>query len=621
MTSGIAFDVKRRVLPALLVGAFAFTGARPAHAQAAPVQWQGVDRVVAFADVHGAYTEMHDLLRAAGIIDGQDRWAAGRTHLVSLGDLLDRGADSRKAMDLLMSLQGEAEAQGGRVHVVLGNHETMNLLGDLRYVDAGEYASYADLESAAERAERRQAWEAAHGAGSGAAFDREFPAGYFGHRAAFSSQGKYGRWLISLPVAIVINDTLFMHAGPSPILAGMSLESVNLRYRTALVDYLGLAGQLERAQLLQADDDYYARSQLAKDRLAARDAAVGAPDAALADLTRRFEAAAGNGLIAEDGPNWYRGPALCRDASETDILAPLLRQFGVTRLVIGHTPTPTSRVNSRFDGRVIKLDTGMNRAVYKGRASALLLDASGLRVRYAGEEGTAAPEVEGLFVAPNELDDASVLAALRDGEVTVTGPRGPDELDVTVAHGGKSIPAVFQLRGKLPARKEVAAYLLDRRLGLGIVPVTVERQVQGQRGVLQGRPLEWVSQADVQQRSLRGGGWCDAESQFQLVYAFDTLIGNEGRTAESLLFDAGDRFVYVTAHERAFGTSNGLPAYLKARPPVPGPEMRRRIALLDEAALQAALGELLSAREIRAILQRRDLLLGLPAAPAQIGAP
>ena len=609
--------MKRAIHVAVLVGALAAGGVERAPAQDAAAQWKGVDRVVAFADVHGAYAQMHALLRDAGIIDGEDRWAAGRTHLVSLGDLLDRGAESRKAMDLLMRLQGEAQAQGGQVHVVLGNHETMNVLGDLRYVDPGEYASYTDLEPAAERAQLRQDWETAHGAGSGEAFDRKFPPGYFGHRAAFSSKGRYGQWLLSLPVAIAINDTLFMHAGPSSVLAGMSLEEVNLRYRTALADYLGLAVQLEHAKLLQPDDAYEARPQLAKDRLAATAAPVGTPDAALADATHRFEAAAGSDMISEVGPNWYRGPALCNEAAEADTLLPLLKQFGVARLVVGHTPTRNARVNARFDGRVIKLDTGMNPDAYKGRSSALVLEPAGISVRYAGEAATGAPIPEGLFVAPNELDDGSVLAALRDGEVTVTGPRGPNELDVTVAHGGRTIPAVFQVRGKVPARKEVAAYLLDRRLGLGIVPVTVEREVQGQGGVLQGRPLKWVSQADVQRQSLRGGGWCDTGPQFQLVYAFDTLIGNEGRTAESLLFDSDEWFVYVTAHERVFGTTSGLPAYLKAQPPAPGAEMRRRAAALDEAGLEAALGELLGAREIKAILQRRDALVALPVAPAK----
>ena len=80
----------------------------------------------------------------------------GRTHLVSLGDLLDRGDDSRKVMDLLMRLQVEAAAAGGQVHVVVGNHEAMNVLGDLRYVSRGDYAAYAGDEDAATRDARTQ---------------------------------------------------------------------------------------------------------------------------------------------------------------------------------------------------------------------------------------------------------------------------------------------------------------------------------------------------------------------------------------------------------------------------------------------------------------------------------
>lgn len=602
----------RGFLFALMIAVAASGNPRQSLAQGAAVQWNGIGRVVAFADVHGAYTELLGLLRDAGIVDAQDRWAAGTTNLVSLGDLLDRGADSRKVMDLLMRLQGEAQAQGGQLHVVLGNHEAMNILGDLRYVEPGEYAAYADMESAAGRLQLRQEWETAHGAGSAEAFDRQFPPGYFGHRAAFSPTGKYGQWLLSLPVAIVINDALFMHAGPSSILKGMSLAESNLRYRTALIDYLDLAGRLGQAKLLQAGDVYRDRPQLAAQRLAATAAAGGGtPDAALADAVKRFEAVATGGFLSQDGPNWYRGAALCNEAAEADTLLPLLQQFGVARLVVGHTTTRNSRAAARFDGRVVKLDTGMNQAVYKGRAAALILEGSAVNVRYGGESA-GPPAPEGLFVAPNEIDDASVLAALRAGEVTVSGPRGPNELTVSVSHGGRKIPAVFQARSKGAARKEVAAYALDRQLGLGLVPVTVEREVQGQHGVLQGRPLKWVSQQEARQQSLRGGGWCDTEPQFQLVYAFDTLIGNEGRLSDSLLFDTEDWFVYVTAHERAFGTTSALPAYLKAKPPAPGAEMRRRAAALNEAGLKTALGELLTAREIKAVLQRRDALLALP---------
>lgn len=613
-----------RPLPAL---AQASQVARPTPtapaAQTAPtaqVQWTQVERVVAFGDVHGAYTELTALLRETGVIDAQQRWVAGTTHVVSLGDLLDRGADSRKVMDLLMRLQGEARAAGGQLHVVLGNHEAMNLLGDLRYVDVGEYAAYADEESASERAEQRKAWEAAPGAASRPAFDQKFPPGYFAHRAALSATGKYGQWLLSQPVAIAINDTLFMHAGPSAALRGMSLQELNLRYRTALTNYLGLADRLARARLLQAGDDFNLRVRLARERLAVLTAAASADgvavDASLGGVVAGFAVADDAALLASDGPNWYRGAAVCKEVAEADVLLPVLQQFGLARLVIGHTPTRDGRAVTRFDGRVVRLDTGMNRAVYGGRAAALLLQAAGASLQYAGESQARPLQPERLFVAPKEIDDASVLAALSVGEVTVTAARGPNELSVSVEHAGRRTPAVFQVRNAGAARKEVAAYRLDRQLGLGIVPVTVEREVQGQRGVLQSRPHKWLTQTDVQSQKLPRRDWCEAEPQYQLVYAFDTLIANERRTPDSLLFDADAWFVYVTSHDRAFGAGHALPGYLRQRPPSAGPELRRRAAALNEDNLATSLGDLIDDKGRKAILERRDVLLALPGGAA-----
>jgi hypothetical protein len=520
-------------------------------------------------------------------------------------------------MDLLMRLQGEATAAGGRLHVVLGNHEAMNVLGDLRYVHRAEYAAYQDVESAETRAQELRAWQATHGPDAGAAFEQKFPPGFFGHRAALGPQGRYGKWLLAQPVAIVLNDSLFMHAGPSQVLRGLSLPELNQRYRDALDAYLAAGRSLELAGLLQPGDAFGARPALAAERLAARAAAAGGtapPD--LAQAVERFAAADANPLLGSAGPNWYRGAALCNEAAEADIVDPILAQLGAARVVVGHTPTRDQRVVTRFEGRVVRLDAGMNRDVYRGRAAALLLEGGKVAVRYAGEPAVATPAPEGLYVAPNAVDEATVLAALRDGTVTVTGPRGPAVLEVSVEHRGRRIPAVFLGQGAGASRRELAAYRLDRRLQLGLVPATVAREVQGQSGVLQARPGKWVTQGDVDRQSLRGGGWCALEPQFQLVYAFDSLIGNQNRTAETLLFDAAEWYVYVTGHDRAFDTSRGLPAYLKGRPPQPGPELRRRLAALDEQSLETTLGDAVDGRARKALLARRDVLLALPAAPA-----
>jgi len=593
-----------------------------AHGADVPAQssWRDVGRVVAFADVHGAYAELSGLLQAAGVVDKNLKWSAGRTHVVSLGDLLDRGADSRKVMDLLMRLQREAAATGGQLHVLIGNHEAMDLLGDLRDVSVGEYAAFAAEEPAGTRERLRADWISRNGPDSGSGFDQRFPPGYFGHRAALSPQGRYGQWLLALPAAIAINDTLFMHGGPSKALAGMSLQEINLRYRTALADYLGTLAELETAGLLREDDEFHARPSIALERLAASPVADESIRVKLAAAAQRFQDAYDSPMLRTEGPNWYRGAALCNACSESDVLLPILDGLHLSRLVVGHTVARNSRVATRFDGKVVKLDAGMNRAVYRGRPAALILEDGKATVLYA--DAPAAPmaiPAEPLYVAPENIDDATAAAALVSGNVTLAGPRAPGVLDAVVESDGRKVPAVFVAAADDSVDRELAAYRLDRLLQLGIVPATAAREVQGQHGYLQARPAQWVTQADVQARSLRGGGWCAMDPQFELVYSFDALTGNEGRTPDRLLFDAQEWMVLATGHDRAFGTGKAFPAYLKARPPAPGAELRRRLAALTAAQLSKALAGLVNAREQRAILERRDALLALPptAAAAQ----
>jgi len=579
--------------------------AAAAAESSAQAQWDAVGRVVAFGDVHGAYTELRQLLRDAQVIDETGHWSAGNSHVVSLGDLIDRGPGSRQVMDLLMRLQQEAQAAGGQMHVLLGNHEAMGLLGDLRYVSAAEYASFADLESALVREAARRGWRGGRCAAPCASFDEQFPAGFFGHRAAFAADGRYGSWLLAQPVAIRINDTLFMHAGSYSSVRGMDLPQLNLRYRAVLTEYMGLSSQLQRAGLLRPEDEFWSRPRLARDRLAASSSA-----ASLAPAVRRFEILAQDPLLSEEGPNWYRGFALCREVSEADSLALLLQQFHVARLVVGHTPTRNSRVASRFGGKVVKLDTGMNREVYRGVGAALVLLPTGLSVQYAGQAALVPVEGEGLFVAPSQLEDGRVLDALTGNDLIVNGARGADELDVGVRRDGRAIPAVLQTRDPEAVRRELAAYRLDRLLGLGIVPATVERELRGRKGLLQARPLRWLTQAEMRPGGIANPS-CGNEPQFQVMYALDTLTGNEARTPRSILYDADNGMLYATSFARAFGQEKGIPSWLRKQPPAPGAELRRRLGLLNAEVLKTALGDLLDQPAREAILARRDALLAL----------
>ena len=97
-----------------------------------------VDSLFVVGDVHGEFDTLTAVLENAGLIDSDARWSGGRNHLVFLGDLFDRGSDVTRTLWFLYGLERQAEAAGGRVHVVLGNHEIMVLTADLRYVSEKE---------------------------------------------------------------------------------------------------------------------------------------------------------------------------------------------------------------------------------------------------------------------------------------------------------------------------------------------------------------------------------------------------------------------------------------------------------------------------------------------------
>ncbi len=94
-------------------------------------------RAVAIGDLHGDLDAARAALRAAGAIDANDAWIGGDLTIIQTGDVLDRGDDESRILELLQRLDGEARAHGGAVIQLLGNHELMNAAHDFRYVTPG----------------------------------------------------------------------------------------------------------------------------------------------------------------------------------------------------------------------------------------------------------------------------------------------------------------------------------------------------------------------------------------------------------------------------------------------------------------------------------------------------
>ncbi len=582
-----------------------------------PAQAADSARVIAVGDVHGAYAEFSALLRSIGLVDAGGHWSGGTTQLVSLGDLTDRGPDSRRALDLLMQLEGEAPRSGGVVRVVLGNHEVMNLTGEWRDVSAGEIAAFAADESKELRAQRLEEFVARHVAAGRereaavAEFERLFPSGWFARRAAFAPDGRYGRWLLDRPVALRIGDTLFAHAGFSRLTTGYALDELNEAFNVELRSYLRAVAALEAAGWFAFDSSTDARAILAKSRLDA-----GGLDPTLAGHAQRvveFERAP---LMSIQGPVWYRGLAICQPLPQADVLDAVLSHFGAKRIVLGHTTTKDSRIVTRFDGRVVLTDTGMLKAVYDGRASALEIASAGLRALYA--DGTSAPPAPdprpaGFSTFANV--DSLREQVLRDATVISVDPGPAPRRAVQLDYKGTAIAAWFLSdQGPTRGRKgrwqnELAAYRFDRLAGFYLVPPTAERELEGVRGALQWRLPGTVVAADPASTTPTTTPWCDGGQQFELMYEFDALIGNEQRTLDSFGYTADEWMVLSLDQRFAFGSGRGLPPHLKTWTPRFGPATCKRFAALDRAALGKAIGAWVKPRPIKAQLARRDGLL------------
>jgi len=321
------FDRVRRAI-GLVAAAIVAMFAAPDRVQASP-------RIVAVGDLHGDYEAYEAIVRAAGLVDGRGRWAGGNTIFVQTGDIADRGPDSLRIMRHLMQLQRQAPRAGGRVVALVGNHEAMNVTGDLRYVHPGEYAAFADRNS--ER-RRDQVYEA-NRAGIEAAYRGRDPAmtpeavrqawlqatplGMIEHQAAWSPRGELGRWVAGNPAVALIDGNLFVHGGISASYARLPIEEINRSAAAAL---------------------------------AARDAS---PEAIVNDPA---------------GPLWYRGLVMRGGEAGPPEQSPLsieqeldivLSAYGARRIVVGHTPVLTG-VAILHGGRLVRIDTGIA-APYRGR--------------------------------------------------------------------------------------------------------------------------------------------------------------------------------------------------------------------------------------------------------------
>lgn len=157
-----------------------------------PSEFPQPEKILAISDIEGNFTAFRKLLQANEVIDREYNWTFGKGHLVLNGDMFDRGEQVTECLWLIYSLEEKAKASGGYVHFILGNHEIMNLNGDVSYVQQKYKGNIALLK-------------------------KDYANELYGEHS------EIGRWLRTKNIVEKIGNDLFVHGGISEEIAQLEL--------------------------------------------------------------------------------------------------------------------------------------------------------------------------------------------------------------------------------------------------------------------------------------------------------------------------------------------------------------------------------------------------------------
>lgn len=343
--------------------------------------------VVAIGDVHGDFDDFSLILKRVGLIGEGNHWSGGHATLVQTGDLVDRGPKEREVLELMISLEKEAPGAGGRVVALLGNHEMMNLMGDLRYVTPEIYASFATALSDQLRKSAYQEylqWRKDNSRILAKTHDpllelsepdwfARHPLGFIEQRRAFSRDGVYGKWIRKRSAVEKTNGSIFLHGGIAPALSHLKLEEINSRIHGEMDQWDDLVQYLTSEKLILPFFTLPETTAVVKTVLTASARKPHAPSTEMQVPRLAPFLQVGSWLaVSTDGPLWFRGYDEWTDEEGAERIEKLLAAYEASAFIVGHTVQQGGNIRARFQNRVFLIDTGMTGSrSHSGRASAL----------------------------------------------------------------------------------------------------------------------------------------------------------------------------------------------------------------------------------------------------------
>lgn len=340
---------------------------------------------VVVGDVHGDFDDFVAILQKTGVVDQENHWRGGDTTLVQVGDLIDRGPKPRQVLDYMMWLEADAKKAGGHVVCLQGNHEVMNLMGDLRYVTPENYASFAEASSEERRRNAWQdftKWRSKHAAlvaelpaslnPTEAEWMAQHPAGFLEQREAYSPNGKYGKWIRSHAAVAKLNGVVFVHGGLDATMAAMGVDALNTRIHDEINVFDSTRKYLTEQQLILPFFTLQEINTVVKAQIRVDQKTAVPPEKQIGAVVEPFVRIGEWVSMVADSPFWFRGYDEWSEEEGTAQIAAILKSCDANTIVVGHTVQKAHQIRSRFGGKVFLIDTGMLGSYFPGgKASAL----------------------------------------------------------------------------------------------------------------------------------------------------------------------------------------------------------------------------------------------------------
>jgi len=589
-----------------------------------------------FSDSHGGYDGIITSLKKVALVDAKENWIGANARVIYTGKLIGHGADTRKLLDLFIRLERQAQDSGGLFQVVMDDSGLKTLIGDVKTLAREEFVAFAQQESKAMRAkyyqqfaQYRQKWRQIKTLAStdstlssseidhaNSVFDDLHPHGFFARYEAFLPSSKYGQWLLQRPFIVKHDRYLFAHGGLSSQLSEESITSLNQALQNQLTRYLSdWHGLIASGDLPVLSDP---ENRVAKDT------------SALTQQPSRLKFYRAKRLFSFQNPAVYQGAIYCHPYYESNNLRQHLKRFDATFLITGNLASQPDRIEFRLGKNAVASATWTAAGSTHSGNHWLKIDGNQLiAMNGAGETYALTAGEYRPIDYPHGLSKVAIRQMLTNAEVIHdealnVGITQPHRLTLKLADG--QMRALFRVFDSNPGMQhraaktvyrltpdryqfDLAAFELSEMLGLGLVPVSSERQVGQQKGLVQ----YWVDDTymywEAEEYNRPYVGHCALDDQVNLMRVFDLLIHNTDRNSTNILVKRKTGQMVWIDHSRAFSNRHRFPKEVDKSQIYLTPEIQQALEKLTREQLDERLNAWLNRKQRGALIKRRDMII------------